>query len=98
DYVHVHAMERYDEVLKAVGYLISRHGRIDRIDSLNEHWLELEARLREDFNVFGQRPADTARNRSKSNMREVFRSAGVLCTEGERLTSRDHAWALAEKL
>jgi hypothetical protein len=83
--------------VRAVGYFTHRFGRIDRIDSLNEHWLELEARLREDFNLFGQRPSDTAKNRSKTAMREIFREAGVPCTEGERLTSNDHAWALVRK-
>lgn len=95
---HVPDLSRYDEVLRAVAYLVHRHGRIDRIDSLNEHWLELEARLREDFNIPGQRPADTARNRSKSSMRAVFHAAGIPSSEGERLTSADHARALADRL
>ena len=97
DYCRVPDMSRYDDVLKAVAGLIHRHGRIDRIDSLNEHWLELEAQLREDFNVPGQRPADTARNRSKSAMRETFHAAGVPCSEGERYTSADQARSLARK-
>jgi hypothetical protein len=96
-YYCVTDMSRYDDVLRGVAFFIHRHGRIHRIDSLNEHWLELEARLREDFNIPGQRPSDTARNRSKSSMREIFRQAGVPCSEGERLTSRDHAWALAAR-
>src|SRR5262245_9178967 len=70
-------MSRYDDVLRAVAFLVHRHGRIDRIDSHNEHWLELEARLREDFNIPGQRPADTARNRSKSQMRAIFKASGI---------------------
>jgi len=36
-------MEDYDQVLRAVGYFTHRHGKIDRIDSFNEHWLDLEA-------------------------------------------------------
>jgi hypothetical protein len=35
-------------VLRACGHFTHRHGRIDRIDSHNEHWLATEARLRED--------------------------------------------------
>src|SRR5262245_20154841 len=53
DYVFVPDMERYDGLLRAAGYLTWRYGRIDHIDSLNEHWLGVEARLREDFNVRG---------------------------------------------
>lgn len=89
---------RYDDTMRALAWHLHRHGRIDRLDSLNEHWLGLEARLREDFNVPGPRPADVARFRSKSTMRQVFRDAGVPSTEGERLQSRDHAWALADRL
>jgi hypothetical protein len=96
-YYYAPDMHRYDEVIRAMGYFTWRFGRIDRIDSLNEHWLELEARLREDFNLFGQRPSDTAKNRSKTGMREIFRAAGVPCTEGARLTSNDHAWALVRE-
>jgi hypothetical protein len=97
EYYYVPDMSRYDDVVRALGHFIHRHGRIDRIDSLNEYWLELEARLREDFNILGQRPSDTARNRSKSSMREIFKAAGVPSSEGERLASADHAWALARK-
>ncbi len=96
-YYYVPDMSRYDDMLRAVGYLVHRHGRIDRIDSLNEHWLELEARLRDDFNIPGQRPSDTARNRSKTAMKGVFKAAGIPCSEGERLTSVDHARSLADK-
>jgi hypothetical protein len=62
---------------RAVGYFTWRHGRIDRIESLNETWLGVEAHLREDFNVSGLRPADIARLRSKLGMAGVFREAGV---------------------
>jgi hypothetical protein len=97
EYLYVPDMNRYDEVLRAVGYLTWRHGKIDRIDSLNEHWLPLEARLREDFNVPGPRPAELARHRSKTGMREVFREAGVPCTEGERVISREQVRAFAAR-
>jgi len=42
-------MHNYDEMLRALGYFTHRYGKIDRIDSLNEYWLETEARLRTDF-------------------------------------------------
>lgn len=93
DYIHVPQMENGEAVLRATALLVHRHGRLDRIDSHNEHWLELEARLRLDFNVWGQRPADTARNRSKTGMREIFRAAGIPCSEGERFQSPAQARA-----
>ncbi|MCL4236446.1 MAG: ATP-grasp domain-containing protein [Deltaproteobacteria bacterium] len=97
EYVYVHDMNDDDAMIRAMGYLTSRHGKIDRIDSLNEHWLEVEARLRENFNVFGQKPVDTARNRSKTAMREVFRSAGVPCTEGAAFSTAAQATVFAKK-
>jgi len=87
----------YDDALRAVAGLIARHGRIDRIDSLNEYWLPLEAQLREDFNVPGPRPAELARHRSKTGMREIFRAASVPCTEGEALASREQVLAFAAR-
>ena len=53
DYYRVDDMHRYDDLVRALGWLTHRHGRIDRIESLNEHWLETDARLRTDFNVPG---------------------------------------------
>jgi hypothetical protein len=66
-----------DALLRATGYLTWRHGRIDRIESLNETWLEVESRLREDFHVPGLLPADIARLRTKMGMHDVFKQAGV---------------------
>lgn len=85
----------YEELLRAAGYLTWRHGKIDRIDSLNEFWMGWEARLRDDFNVPGPRAALMAIHRSKTGMRGLFRGAGVPSTEGERVTSPEQvrAWA-----
>lgn len=97
DYAYVPNMDSDDAVIRALGLLTHRHGKIDRIDSLNEHWLDMEARMREHFNVFGQRPADTARNRSKTAMREVFESARVPCTQGVKFDTADEARTFAAK-
>ena len=37
----------------ACAFFTERFGKIDRIDSLNEYWLETEARLRTEFGVYG---------------------------------------------
>jgi hypothetical protein len=66
-----------DALVRAVGYFTWRHGRIHRIDSLNETWLEVESHLRESFHVPGLQPADIARLRSKFGMHEVFKQAGL---------------------
>ena len=66
-----------DALARAVGYFTWRHGRIHRIDSLNETWLEVESHLREAFHVPGLQPSDIARLRSKFGMHEVFKQAGL---------------------
>jgi hypothetical protein len=77
EYFFTPNLHHYDALLRATGYLTWRHGRIHRIDSLNESWLEVEARLREDFHVPGLLPADIALLRSKLGMHDVFKKAGI---------------------
>lgn len=93
----VGSLARYDEVLRGVAFLIHRHGRIDRIESFNEHWLPVEARLREDFNVAGPSRADVRRHLSKSTRREIFRSNGIDCVPGERVTSSEQVRAFVAR-
>ncbi|PTL79879.1 acetyl-CoA carboxylase biotin carboxylase subunit family protein [Vitiosangium sp. GDMCC 1.1324] len=82
EYFFTPDLHDYGALLRATGYLTWRHGRIHRIDSLNETWLEVEARLREDFHVPGLLPADIARLRTKLGMRDVFKKAGVPHPDG----------------
>ncbi len=89
-------IERYDEALRALGYFTWKHGRIDRIDSHNEHWLGLEAQLREDFNVPGPRPAQMNEWRSKRGMGRLFREAGVRYPESKGVDTPDSVRAFAK--
>lgn len=98
DYVHVPQMSDDEAMVRAVGLLISRHGRIQHLDSLNEHWLPLEAKLREDFNVPGMRPKDLARCRSKFGMAEIFRENGIDAPETIRVHTPAELRAFADKV
>ncbi len=82
EYYLVHNMHSYDELLRACGYFTHRYGKLDRLDSHNEYWLETEARLRTDFNIFGIQTDTIARIKRKSRMKEVFREAGVEVAAG----------------
>jgi len=82
EYYRVSDMHHYDELLRAMGYFTFRHGRIDRLDSMSEYWLETEARLRDDFNVLGLRTADMARIKRKSEMKRLFQRAGIRVARG----------------
>ncbi|MCS6900342.1 MAG: ATP-grasp domain-containing protein [Myxococcales bacterium] len=97
DYLYVPDMERYDNLLRALGLLVHRHGRIDHIDSLNEHWLGAESKLREDFNIPGMRPRETQRYRSKSGMSEVLAAAGIHGPPGVLVRSREQVEAFARE-
>ena len=77
EYYQVHDMNDYDQLLRALGYFTHHHGRIDRLDSLNEWWLETESRLRTDFNIPGIRAGDIARMKRKSLMKRLFQQAGL---------------------
>ena len=70
-------MEEYDPVFRAMGHFIHKWGRIDRFESLNEHWLELEANIRTDFNIFGTKLDFVKNLKRKSRMRAFFRKSGV---------------------
>lgn len=77
DYYKVSDLEDYDEVLRAVGFFTHKYGKIDRFESLNEHWLELEARIRTDFNIEGIRTDFVENIRRKSLMKTFFKKCGL---------------------
>ncbi len=81
---------RYDAIHRTVARFVAEHGRLAGLESFNEYWLPLEARLREDFNVPGPRPAELACLIHKSKMKEVFRKAGATVVRGEILRDREH--------
>jgi len=82
EYYRVSDMHNYDELVRALGYFTHRYGKLDRLDSMNEYWLETEARLREDFNIFGLRPKDMDRVKRKSVMKQYFQKAGLRVARG----------------
>lgn len=82
EYYRVNDMHNYDELLRGLGYFTHRYGKIDRIDSFNEYWLEIEAKLRTDFNIPGLKNGDITRIKRKSVMKEIFKEAGVSTAAG----------------
>ncbi len=82
EYYRVDDMNAYDGMVRALGHLTHRHGKLDGIDSLSEHWLETEARLRTDFNMAGLRQDRIGIIKRKSAMKEIYRSAGIRVARG----------------
>ena len=83
EYFRVENLENLDEVKRAVAFLFYKHGPIDRIESHNEYWLEQDAQLREQFNVFGAKPKDLKKTKFKSEMKKLFKKAGVPVVPGQ---------------
>ena len=78
EYCYVNNMENYENVYRCVAYLISKYGRIDWIESNNEYWLELDARLRTDFNINTGIKEDVIKIfKTKSGMKDYYKKAGV---------------------
>lgn len=77
EYYKIADMEEYDPTFRAIGHFIHKWGRVDRFESLNEHWLELEANIRTDFNIVGTKLDFVKNLKRKSRMRAFFRKSGV---------------------
>ena len=78
EYYRVGSLENYDEVYRAVAYFAFRYGRIDWIESNNEYWLGLDARLRTDFNITtGIRTDQIDSIKEKSEMKKYYVRGGI---------------------
>jgi biotin carboxylase len=84
EYYRVDSLSNYNQLLRALGYFTHKYGKIDRLDSLNEFWLETEAQLRTDFNIPGLKTADIIKMKRKSEMKKVFKIVGIPVAEGVR--------------
>lgn len=82
EYFRVNSLDDVEEVKRAVAFLFHKHGRIERIESQNEHWMELDAALRTQFNVFGLKERDLKKTKHKSEMKKYFEKAGVPVVPG----------------
>lgn len=83
EYYRVDDMSDYDQLYKAVAHFAFHYGRIHRLESHNEHWMESDARLRTDFNIPGLKDKDMERLKKKSEMKEIFKECGVPVAHGE---------------
>ena len=78
EYYRVDSLEGYDQVYRAVAFFAFKYGKVDWIESMNEYWLEQDARLRQDFNVTTGIQSDRIGFiKNKSSMKQVYRRAGI---------------------
>ncbi len=98
EYYRVGDLHNYDELARALGYFTWRYGKLDRLESHNEYWLESDARLRTDFNIPGFHAKDLLRIKRKSEMKSVFLKAGVPAARGRVVHALDEALQLVEEV
>ena len=94
DYYRVGNMLNYDEMLRALGFLTHKYGKIDRLESHNEFWLETDAALRSDFNIPGFHREDMQKVKRKSAMKKVYQDCGVNVARGLVAQTVEEAKAL----
>ena len=99
EYYKVDSLEDYDSVLSAVGFFTWKYGKIDWIESNNEYWLELDARLRTDFNVTtGLKTPDMAKIKHKSAMKEYYRQAQIPVARAQMATTLEEGLAFVHEV
>ena len=90
EYYKVDSLENYDQVYRAVAFFAFKYGRIDWIESMNEYWLEQDARLREDYNVTtGIRPDRIGFIKEKALMKKLYQDAGIPTARQHVVTTRE---------
>jgi hypothetical protein len=97
DYYRVDDLHNYDHLLRALGYFTHRYGKIDRLDSQNEYWLETEAKLRTDFNIPGLKSSQMGPLKRKSKMKQVFKKAGINVAPGRIVRQLGDAQTLIDE-
>lgn len=98
EYYRVDNMENYDELVRAVGYFIHKYGRIDALNSLNEYWLETDAKLRTDFNIPGTKYPQVLDSKNKSKMKAHYEKAGIPVARYHLVTTLEEGKKFAEKV
>lgn len=83
----VESLENYDQVIHGANFFKSSIGKIDRVESHLEPWLELESLVRESCQAEGPKPEQLQFIKRKSLMKEVFKKAKVPCARGEVVKS-----------
>lgn len=91
EYYCVDDMHNYDQILRACGHFTHSFGKIDRFESHNEYWLETDARIRTDFNIYGVKMDEIPRIRYKSQMKKVFERAGIPVARGVLVKTLERA-------
>jgi biotin carboxylase len=97
EYYRVEDLHDYKALRQACQHFIDRFGKLDRIESHNEYWLETQARLRAEFDIPGLGPDAIADVKRKSRMKQIFQRAGILVARGRVARTLEEARELIEE-
>ena len=90
EYYRVDSLEDYGQVYRAVAFFAWKYGKIDWVESMNEYWLEQDARLRTDFNISTGIREDRIRLiKEKRLMKKLYLEAGIPTARQHVVTTRD---------
>ena len=99
EYYKVSTLENYEEVYRAVAFLIFKYGRIDWLESNNEYWLERDARLRTEFHITsGFQESDIPRIKFKSKMKDYYKKAGIQTARFHMVDTEENCLAFAKEV
>ena len=99
EYYKVSTLENYEEVYRAVAFLIFKYGRIDWLESNNEYWLERDARLRTEFHITsGFQESDIPRIKFKSKMKDYYKKAGIPTARFRMVDTEENCLAFAKEV
>lgn len=99
EYYKVSTLENYEEVYRAVAFLIFKYGRIDWLESNNEYWLERDARLRTEFHITsGFQESDIPRIEFKSKMKDYYKKAGISTARFHMVDTEENCLAFAKEV
>jgi len=91
EYYKISDMEDETQIHNAVEFFTNKYGKIDRFESLNEYWLEIEARIRTNFDIFGTKTDFIYNLKKKSKMKAFFEQSGVLTVKCLKCTDQPGA-------
>ena len=95
----VDTYNNYDDMLRAVAFYTFKYGKIDWIESNNEAWMQLDACLRDDFNIKSGFDLKTIEEyQSKAGMKKYYEKAGIPTARYKVIDSLEDAKAFVKEV
>ena len=99
DYYQVSSLDNYDEVMRAVAFFTYKYGKIDWIESNSSNYLELDSKLRKDFNITTGVDSDTVgKYISRDDMKQCYRKAHISTLRYAPVTTINKAKLFIERV